>query len=381
MRGTHRVGRLRNRAGATLVVVAILLMVLVGVAGMAIDFARMYAFRAQLQTTADASAQAGAVDLIKDMPLEVTETALAFRDSNLVNGVSADMDSIDVEGGTWDFTTLTFTKITDGMTTAGWDNPNLNAVRVRARYTGNTTLSRVFGRDLLGTQVQAIGAVGYVTTASCLHPWAVSYQTILDALFGKGVKTPAYDLEPDDIDSLSKMSYPQNKITLLSSTDDPITPGNIAQVKVNDPWSGNNYYRAAIEQDPDIFPPNGCPNIPVGPGTWLETDAGEGPGQTFNGLREFCEANGGLDPGANNNKYTCSAHPRVKLAMWDIHNGLSGANLQYRVKYVGVFAVVKFDRGQGANKVPQIEGYFTSMAGEGGMSGTPGPIQKIALVR
>ena len=52
----------RNRSGATLVLVAILMTVIIGFAGIAIDASRLYVMRAQLQTTADASAIAGIVE-------------------------------------------------------------------------------------------------------------------------------------------------------------------------------------------------------------------------------------------------------------------------------------------------------------------------------
>ena len=56
-------GHLRNRRGATLVLVAMLGVVLFMFVGIAIDFGRMYAFKSQLQTRADAAAMAGIVDV------------------------------------------------------------------------------------------------------------------------------------------------------------------------------------------------------------------------------------------------------------------------------------------------------------------------------
>ena len=48
-----------SRRGATIVLVAILMTVIIGFAGVAIDLSRLYVMRAQLQTTADATAIAG----------------------------------------------------------------------------------------------------------------------------------------------------------------------------------------------------------------------------------------------------------------------------------------------------------------------------------
>jgi len=197
----------------------------------------------------------------------------------------------------------------------------------------------------------------------------VSYQTILNALYPPaGSKDPSYNLTAQDIQTLTGMSYPADSITLLQGTSNQLTPGNISQVVVNNPWNGNNSYKNAI---------NGCSNLPIGPGTWLNGDAGVGGGQTAGALRQFCQANGGVQGGGQ--KYTCTGQPKIKLAMWDQSNGSPGSNLQLRVKYVGVFAIVGFKGGSGPD---QIAGYFTSMASTGGFSANPTPITgSIALVQ
>jgi len=51
----------------------------------------------------------------------------------------------------------------------------------------------------------------------------------------------------------------------------------------------------------------------------------------------------------------------------------------FRVKYVGVFAIVGFS---GDSKQAQISGYFTSMASTGSFSANPTPVTgSIALVQ
>jgi hypothetical protein len=66
------------------------------------------------------------------------------------------------------------------------------------------------------------------------------------------------------------------------------------------------------------------------------------------------------------------------MAMWDINNGGTGAGLQFRVKYIGVFAVASFkDNGT----TGQIKGYFSSMAATGGISSTPTPLAEAVLVQ
>lgn len=56
----------RNRRGAMIVLVGILLVSMVGLFALAVDFGRLDSLRADLQTSADAAALAGAVELIKE---------------------------------------------------------------------------------------------------------------------------------------------------------------------------------------------------------------------------------------------------------------------------------------------------------------------------
>lgn len=353
-----------SRRGATLVLVAILMTVIIGFAGIAIDASRLYVMRAQLQTTADAAAVAGIVEVKDKRPANAPTAALSYVPLNTVERQTPTMNATDVEGGSWDFTTNTFTPL------ASWTDPALNAVRATGTYQGSYTLAGIFGATTKTVQARAVAALGFVSNTQCLRPWAVSYQTLLDVLYPpSGTKDPSYDLTAQDIQTLTSMSYPNNVITMLQGNQNTLTNGNIAQVQVNNPWNGNNAYTNAI---------TGCSNLPIGPGTILNGDPGNGGGQTANALKSFCDANGGTLK-QSSQTFTCLGQPKVKLAMWDQNNGLSGANLTVRVKYVGVFAVVGFSGRAGTT---QITGYFSSMASSGGFSADPTPITgSIALVQ
>lgn len=352
---------LRNRKGATLVLVAIMMTVLIAFAGIAIDASRLYVMRAQLQTTADAAAIAGIVEVKDKRPTNATTLALQYVPNNLVEQTVPTVNAADVEPGSWDFTANTFTPL------AAWTDPALNSVRVTASYPSAYTFARVLGVTGKTVQARAVGALGYVGITDCLRPWAVSYQTMLNALYPPaGTKNTSYNLTAQDIQTLSGMSSPANQVTLLNGTTNQLTPGNIAQVQVGNPWNGNAAYKNAI---------TGCANMEIGPGTILHGDPGAGSGQTAQALQTLCGVNG------NPQTFTCPASPKVKLAIWDQNNGLTGANLTVRVKYVGVFAITRFTAGSG-NAADQITGYFTSMATSGSFSATPGPTTgSIALVQ
>src|SRR6185312_1152993 len=251
-----------SRRGATIVLVAILMTVIIGFAGAAIDLSRLYVMRAQLQTTADATAVAGIVEVKDKRATNAPTAALAYLPLNTVERQTATMTTSNVEGGSWDFATNTFTPL------ASWTDPALNAVRTTATYTAAYTLARVFGVTTKIVQARAVAALGFVGSTDCLRPWAVSYQTLLNALYPPaGSKDPSYNLTAQDIQTLTSMSYPADSLPLLGGTGDPLTPGNITQVVVNNPWNGNSSYKSAI---------SGCSNMDIGPGTWLDGDTGEG---------------------------------------------------------------------------------------------------------
>jgi hypothetical protein len=356
-------GELRSRKGATLVLVAILMTVLVSFTGIAIDASRLYVMRAQLQTTADAAAIAAIVEVNNKRPTNATTIALQYVSKNLVEQTSATVNAANVEPGSWNFATNVFAPL------ASWTDPAVAAVRVTARYPGAYTFARVFGATGQTVSARAVGAIGYVGSTDCLRPWAVSYQTMLDKLYPPaGTKSPSYNLTPQDIQTLAAMSYPNNAITLLDGTGNQLTPGNISQVKVSS-GNGNGVYKAAI---------TGCSDLVVGPGTILHGDPGAGGGQTKGALKSFCDKNGGTTS-QGSQTFSCDGQPKIKLVIWDQNNDGSGAGLTVRVKYVGVFAITKFTGGGSST---QITGFFSSMTASGSFSATPSPVTgSIALVQ
>ena len=155
-------GLLRDRRGAVFVWVALMLVMLLGVAAMAIDMGYLWVLRNQLQATADAAALAGASQLNVD-EASVKATSVAYAQKNLPPGDHGTaLADADVVLGHWDGDTRTF--IPNG-TTAGpghacsnpipqQKSPNclpLNAVKVttrRAQANGNP--AQLFFSPVLG---------------------------------------------------------------------------------------------------------------------------------------------------------------------------------------------------------------------------------------
>ncbi len=353
---------MRSRRGATLVLVALVLVVVVGMVGVVVDFSRFYTYRTQMQTTADAAALAGATEVAHKTPAVAPDTALHYVQHDSVDGGVASVPRAAIQPVIWNFAS-------GSATIAGsWTAAGVNAVKVTATHAAPYTFGTVFtANPTLTLTTTAIAAVQSVGTTDCLKPWTVSYQTLLNVLYPPaGSKPVGYNLTAADITRLSQMGS-ANQIPLLAGNTNPLAPGNIGSVQVSTPWDGNNSYKTAIS--------GSCPNKFIGPGTVLSTDPGQGAGRTAKSLQDFCNANGGTS--GSQNSFTCLASPKVKLAVWDSNNGGTGSNLTFHVKYVAVFAIVSFQKGG----TEQITGYFSTMATTGTPTSSPSPASIPILVQ
>jgi Flp pilus assembly protein TadG len=143
----------RNRAGIALIWIAILGMVLVGLAGLALDTGYVMLTGHQLQNAADAAALAGANSVSFDTAQSVTD-ALATAAANKAAGAAVQLDSAsDIIIGVYDRSSHTFT--------AGSTPPN--AVKVIARRTDtapggplNLIFAPMFGITTSNVSRQAI---------------------------------------------------------------------------------------------------------------------------------------------------------------------------------------------------------------------------------
>ena len=160
-----------RRRGIVSIWTALLLMVLIGIMGLAIDvgYALMVAHR--LQNAADAAALAG-VQQVRIDPAEARQAAMDFAEANFAAGepvLLTDNPSNDINGdiviGRYDRATRTFRATLLGP----------NAVRVLARRTedslsGSTSLffAPVFGVDTVQMSRHAIGMIGGGTGAGII---------------------------------------------------------------------------------------------------------------------------------------------------------------------------------------------------------------------
>lgn len=359
---------LRNRRGATIVLVGILMFSLVGFGAFAIDFGRLYLFRAQLQTTADAAAMAGAIELFHQRPENADPTARAYVPANLVERNVAEVGAEDVVPGSFNWADQTFTPL------ATWTDPGVNAIRVTAFYNESHTLGGIFspGKRIAASAIAALGTVG---SMRCLKPWAVPYENILWAL-GEDPTNLAYEMTQDDVaelrDHRTEISF---KITQgpaqaeLTDNPDVTIPGNYYAVTYpalrdsNDvdypgnPVPGADEYRDLIGGE--------CLDTPIHIGDWLETQTGNMQGPTRQGVGDLCGANGAT--------FDCAPDVPVHMPIWANRLDKDGKT-EVQVRYIGSFMLTRMASGY-------VVGYLTALNAQGGgVVVAPGPVQRPFIV-
>jgi Flp pilus assembly protein TadG len=362
----------RNRRGATLVLVAASMVVLMGMAGLGVDMARMYSFKAQLKVLTDAAAHSGVLTLARDGTLaDAQAAALARRTANPINKTLGTMAAADVVPGTW-------APGSPGTFTAGaW--ATANAVKVTASYPANWTLARVFGVTNKTLGSSSVAAVGSTRSSRCLKPWAVPYSNLLQSL-GHPATDTLHNLTEAQITSLKTNRTPV-VFKITSNTDEgggtvgpTVISGNYYAVRYGPvrnaagvpyspgPSSGAAKYRDAIE---DLTcTAAGTARV----GDWLDVENGNMKGPTLQGVRTLCGVSGGA------RTFACDAN--IVVPIWNARTTATGAaNVQ--INYIGAFKLTNYDDGT-------VSGYLTSLttdlAGGGGFQARPGPIKSIALV-
>lgn len=165
--------KLRTRRGAVVVLVAIMAVALVALTGLAMDFSRLWSLRNELQTSADAAAHAGAVQLSPPNNAAFAyDSAMAFALRNLAMQDSVTVDLIEL--GDWDDVGKTFTP----------NAPNTDAVHVVVSRQSTGLVLALLGVPLPRLKAQAIGwADAPVSNATgCMKPWAIPYTQLISRI-------------------------------------------------------------------------------------------------------------------------------------------------------------------------------------------------------
>lgn len=366
--------RLRNRRGIALLMVSLLLVAFVGVAAMALDFGRMYLFRTQLHTGADAAAMAGALRLMQGDAVGASDTAIAYGASHPVERTLATMTPADVVPGTWDWQTSTFAPA-PGLS---WTASTNNAVQATARYTAAFTFGRIFGHFTRARSATSVAAVGSVGATNCVRPWAIPYAEMLRVLYPANTPPVTYALTAADIALLSSLTQASEILLKIGDASASPVPGSFYAVREppilyadgtpGNPWQGANDYGAAIGAPCNVL------TQVVAVGDWLQAEQGNMQGPTRAGVAALCGVSG------HPQSFACPTPTTVKIVLWDLNDRGVAAPNAFRVKYIGVFVVTGFSKGSGGSP-DGVTGYFQSIATAGTFTPVPGPAKKVALVQ
>lgn len=155
----HAYPSFNDRRGATLIYVTVAMTVLMAIGSLAVDLGRVQVVKTELQRAADAASRYAASSLAQGISVART-AAVTAAGENLADGTSVALDSTnDIDFGSWDSTTRTFTVLTGPAQTSS------NAVRVSARRVSSrgTAVPLMFARVLGRTSCDA-QAVSVATT-------------------------------------------------------------------------------------------------------------------------------------------------------------------------------------------------------------------------
>lgn len=153
-------GKRRNRStrrrGATVVLTAVMIPVLLGCAALSVDVSYMFDIAQHTQHTADAGALAGATALWDELALEYRERALSVVADNQHSRGYQSLEDQAIEVGRWNSTDQVFTPMDDD------EAYRANAVRVHAaRHGVPLFFARLLGKDTVDVTRPAVAMVQF----------------------------------------------------------------------------------------------------------------------------------------------------------------------------------------------------------------------------
>ena len=348
----QRSGRLNDRGGAVLVVVALGLVVFLGMAALAIDLGLLYVARGEAQRAADAAAHAGAgfYQLNRDRADAVQATrdfVVEFAENNEVRGLPVRVD------GQQDIDVL----------------PAEGLVRVRVRRTDDgidgpipTLFARALGFREVGVSASAAAQIFGARAVGCMLPVALPDRWArADGSFPGSFDTydPAagdfYDEEstgyrlPDDLGA-TLLIRPPTGGGGPQSEQSRITPSWWGYT-----WSPSNEFNFSGQDRQSIGRAiNTCEGRPLGPGDEIETSQGAMAAlvQDFRDLYRSdisAQWNDALGCVTDIGGSTCRTSPRLRpMVLFSPDQAVGGPTDRLPVsRIVGVF--VEEPVGQGAN--------------------------------
>jgi Flp pilus assembly protein TadG len=346
--------RRRPRRGATLVMVAMLMTVLVMFVGLAVDFGRMYLFRAQLASLGDATALTSISDLRLSRQAE-SQLIESARDVLIANRVGdGTRRSLRIEAGQWNFAQNTFAPST-------W--AGATSVRVTATVTADWTLARIFGSSTKTMNTTTVASFAAVRSSACMRPFLMPYGALL-ARLGRSSQDMSYRLTPADLATLRSMT------TIM-----PYTLGNVTSMSTTGFVPAA--YRTPVNSEANLANAllpgcGGSTTLAVGDSAYAYTGSVTG--------NAVLQALGALCPGSGDvwNR-SCTPAPTMHVPIFDAAMTVSGT-MRYRIRYIGAFRLTRLSRESVGDR---IYGNFTAVnaSGAGDVLQEVGPVFRAALAR
>lgn len=203
---------MRSRRGSTLVLVALMLGALMGVAAIAADIGRFYVVTGELQTSADAAALKGVAVLQRlttNYASAVDDSVMLWaRTTNRSDGDSVVIGASSIDVGWWDPAVRTFTP---GVPVG--QRPN--AVLVKANGAPRGVFSQMIGRTAgLPLERRAIAWIGNISL-NCTRPFALNYLPLVQKVNGNTDTTK--DLDMGKFSTFQNSSLANRTLVLHSS--------------------------------------------------------------------------------------------------------------------------------------------------------------------
>ena len=353
--------RLKNRRGAILVMTGILLLVLIGMAAVAMDAGRLHAAHNELRTSADAAALAGARQLLHGgAGAEADARAFALRNRALGEDVVVEQ----VRFGVWNSLTRTFVATAPGAA---------DAVEVTVRKETKSILPQLFGDDAFDLRAKAIAWSGApVEGARCVKPFAMIHEDFMTAL-GK----PHWaELTYEDIQQLRDTTGGNKRWMTLNMGNSNNSPdrGNWYAVQLPPAKVDGKVVLSSGGGKPLVDNIAGCTWVKQG--DMVITEPGKKVGLVEQGLELMCAqlTEAGKCMNANG-----TVGVPVAVAIFCTGPELTGGgHMWLEVHYVAAFMLTEFVRG--GSDAGKVKGYLINMPGSGQILDAPSPVTKTILV-
>jgi Flp pilus assembly protein TadG len=353
-------------------------------AAFAADIGRVYAVKAQLQTAADAAALAAISAQANGLGYAAADSGKKYVYLHPAMGRTNIDSAFAVDSvGSWIMGTSTWIPDPDQDWTFGANaaapGEMRDAVKVVVRHTVPFTFGKLLGWTDHTVRAEAIAIWGKSDASTCVRPWAIPYQKMIDQLWlnrttTKPTDITTYELTQQDITDLSTWTYANHPVSLTinDNQDDPYTGSSefyaikipavyLADGTTNPVNNGGADYRSEIAAQScaalrALYPPGTDPTIHIG--DWLTAENGKMLGPTQQGI-----SGQGQVAGICGTVNTCDPPVKIIAALWDSYGAAPGVTTGYcsnaasqgcyHVKYLAEFTLVGWDQ-----PTKTVQGYF-----------------------